>query len=165
MTAVAALPPTRPTLRHRLRARRAAGLEGVTVQGTPLIGRGVVLDVGAGARLVLGDHCVLLDDCRLHARGGEVRIGERALLGERCVVHCHERVEIGREAVLADGVAVTDFAHGHADVERPIRGQPLQSAAIVVGEGARVGIGAVLQPGAQVPANAVVPPNTVVGGR
>jgi carbonic anhydrase/acetyltransferase-like protein (isoleucine patch superfamily) len=161
---IAARPPAHATLRHRLRARRAAVVPGVSVEGAPLLGRGVVLDVSGGAHVTLEDGCVLLDGCRIHARDrAQVRIGARALLGERCVVLAHERVEVGHGAVLGDGAVLVDFAHAHADVERPVRLQGLQTSAVVVGDGARVGAGAVVERGARVTAGRPVPANSVVG--
>jgi acetyltransferase-like isoleucine patch superfamily enzyme len=166
MTAVAppaALPPARRTLRHRLRAVRAGARRGVVVEGTPLLGRGVVLDVAAGARVVLGDGCVLLDGCRIHARGAEVRIGAGALLGERCAILAHERVTVGPRSMLGDGVVLVDFAHAHEDVDRPVRHQPLETAPVEIGNGARIGPGAVLERGARVAPGGTVPAHAVTG--
>ncbi len=134
-----ALPPAAPTLRHRLRARRAAARPGVTVHGLPLLGRGVRFDVTGGGRVVLEDGCVLMDGCRFHVRGGTVTVGERAVLGGRCAVVCHERIDIGAGATLADGTPLVDVAHDHADPERPVRLQPLRARPIRIPAGSRVG--------------------------
>src|ERR1700710_161092 len=98
------LPPARPTLRHRLRARRADTVPGVVVHGLPLLGRDVVLDVHDGACLELGDGCVLMDGCRVYARGSGVRveIGPGAVLGERCLVRALAGVRLGAGCELAD---------------------------------------------------------------
>lgn len=151
-----------PGRRHRLRARLAAARRGVTVEGTPRLGRGVRLEAAAGARIVLGDGCVLLDGCRIHARAGVVRIGAGAVLGERCAVLCHERVDVGPGCLLGDGVVLVDFAHEHGDPERPVRHQPLVTAPVVLGARARVGPGAVLERGARVAAGAQVAAHHVV---
>jgi acetyltransferase-like isoleucine patch superfamily enzyme len=164
VTQVAARPPAAFTLRRRLRARRAALVPGVTLLGFPRLGAQVVLDLAGGARVTLEDGCVLLEGCRIHARdGAQVRIGAGALLGERCVVLAHERVEVGAGAVLGDGAVLVDFAHAHDDVERPVRSQPLLTAPVVIGEGARVGAGAVVERGAVVTAARPVGANTVLG--
>jgi acetyltransferase-like isoleucine patch superfamily enzyme len=154
----AALPPTRPTLRHR-RARRAR--RHARIEGLPLLGRGVVLDVEPGAEVVLGDGCVLMDGCRIHARGGIVRIAPGAVLGERCVLIAHAGIEVGEHARLADEVALIDFAPEHRDSETPTRLQGLRAAPIHVGARALIGPRAALEPGARVPAGAVVPPRAV----
>jgi acetyltransferase-like isoleucine patch superfamily enzyme len=122
---------------------------------------GIVLDVSPGAGVRIDDSARLGRGCRIHARGGEVRIGANAVLGERCVLIAHAGIDIGDGAVLADEVVAIDFAHAHDDVETPVRLQPLEAKPIVVGAGARIGVGAALAPGARVPAGATVPPRTV----
>ncbi len=164
-----AVPPTarvpgRRTLRHRVRGLLAGGRPGVVVQGAPRLGRGVLLEAAPGARIVLGDGCVLLDGCRLHARAGELRIGAGAVLGERCTLVAHERVELGAGCRLGDGVVATDLAPVHADVEVPIRHQGVRTAPVRIGDGARVGPGAVLEAGAVVPAGDSVGAHRVLGG-
>jgi acetyltransferase-like isoleucine patch superfamily enzyme len=99
----------------------------------------------------------------VHARGtAVVRIGAGAVLGERCVILAHDRVEIGAGARLGVGVVVVDFAHAFDDVERPVRQQPLRTAPVVVGDRAILGPGTVVEPGGRVAAGATVMANTVV---
>jgi acetyltransferase-like isoleucine patch superfamily enzyme len=125
--------------------------------------RGITIDVSPGAGVDIDETAELGQGCRIHARGGVVRIGAHARLGDRCVLIAHAGIEIGDGAVLADEVVLIDFEHTHDDPETPTRLQPLHAQPIVVGPGARVGVGAALRPGARVPEGAVVPPRTVVG--
>jgi acetyltransferase-like isoleucine patch superfamily enzyme len=122
--------------------------------------RDLVVDV-TGGELDIADDAVIGAGTRFHVRGGRVRIGAGAVLGERCVVLAHSGVEVGPGAVLGDDVVLVDFAHEHADVEAPVRAQPLRSAPIVVGAGARVGHRAVIEAGAVVPPGGEVLPQTV----
>jgi acetyltransferase-like isoleucine patch superfamily enzyme len=115
-----------------------------------------VLDIAGGGRVALGHGCVLLDGCRLHVRGATVTIGAGAVLGERCAVLAHDAVEIGERCVIGDGAVLVDFAHAYDDVERPVREQPLATAPVVVGAGARIGPGALLERGTRVPAGGAV---------
>lgn len=151
MAAPAALIPGKPTLRHRLRARRLRG-------PIPLIGRGVRI---SGA-VVLGDGCVIGDGSRIE---GPVRIGEDAVLGEGCRLVALAGIEIGRRALLGDGVVLTDFGPNVDESDRPTRAQGLRAEPIAVGAGARVGHGACLLRGARVKAGATVAPHAVVGRR
>lgn len=123
--------------------------------------RRIVLDISPGADVVIDDSAVLGEGCRIHAHGGVVRIGARAVLGERCVLIAHAGIDIGEGAVLADEVVAIDFEHAHDDVEMPVRLQPLVARPIVVGPGARIGVGAALRPGARVPGGTTVAPRTV----
>jgi acetyltransferase-like isoleucine patch superfamily enzyme len=126
------------------------------------VGRRVRVQVAPGAAVTLGDGCVLGDGCRLHVAAGRVEIDDGAVLGERCVIAAHRDVRIGAGARLGDRVVLVDFDHGVADVEAPMRVQPLLTAAVVVGPGARVGHGASLLRGVTVGAHAEVGEHAVV---
>jgi acetyltransferase-like isoleucine patch superfamily enzyme len=123
--------------------------------------RGIVLDVSPGAEVHIDDSARLGRGTRIHARGGTVRIGANATLGERCVLIAHAGIEIGEGAVLADEVVAIDFEPTHDDVELPLRLQPLRAEPIVVGAGARVGVAAALSPGTRIAPGATVLPRTV----
>ena len=114
-----------------------------------------------GGTLEVAPDAVIGAGTRFHVRGGTVRIGAGARLGERCVILCHERVEVGPGAVLGDDVVLVDFAHEFADPEVPTRHQPLRTAPVVVGAGAHIGHRAVVEAGAVVEPGATVPPQTV----
>jgi acetyltransferase-like isoleucine patch superfamily enzyme len=120
----------------------------------------------------LADGCRIGDGCRLHVgQGGEVAIGPGAVLGERCVLAAHERIEIRARADLGDEVVIVDFDHDLRDVERPVRQQGLLTAPVVIGEGAVIataaGIlrGVTLGDGAHVDVRAVVTHDVPAGAR
>jgi acetyltransferase-like isoleucine patch superfamily enzyme len=147
---------------RRRRARRRTP-PGVEVRGrTPRIGAGVQLDVGPGARLVLGDGCVIGDGCRLLVRNGTVELGDRVVLGDRCTLLAHASITVGSGAVLGDGALALDFDHAIEDVERPVRLQPLLRTPVAIGAGARIGHGACLLRGVVVGAGAEVGEHAVV---
>ena len=125
------------------------------------LGRGVVFDLAPGARVVLGEGCVVGAGTRVHARG-QVRIGPGARLGERCRIAAHERVEVGAGAVLADEVVLIDFDHDFRDVERPIRRQRILTAPTVIGDRAILDAGAGVLRGVAVGAGARVRTRGVV---
>ena len=114
-----------------------------------------------GGELDVAPDAVIGEGTRFHVHGGVVRVDAGAVRGERCVILCHERIEIGAGAVLGDDVVLVDFAHDHADPEVPTRHQPLLTAAVVVGAGARIGHRAVVERGAVIPPGGVVPDQTV----
>ena len=153
MAAPAALIPAAPTLRHRIRLARLRA-RGVEIHGTPLIGA----DVRVTGPVVLSDKSSIGDGSTIT---GPVTINEGAVVGERCRLVAHERITIGRNALLGDGVVLTDFDADPGDHERPTRAQPLRTRPIEVGDGARIGHGACLLPGARVKPGGTVPPNTV----
>jgi acetyltransferase-like isoleucine patch superfamily enzyme len=142
-----------------MRLRRRPGVE----RGSDVVvGRDVHLQAYAGARIVLGDGCRIGHGTRIVVQAGAVEIGARAMLGERCTLVAHSGVSIGADAQLGHGTVIVDFDHVFEDVERPIRVQPLKSAPVSIGDGARIGLGASILRGVRVGAGAVVEPRAVV---
>ena len=96
------------------------------------------------------------------APGAASRSRAAPTLGERCTIVAHSGVTIGADAQLGHGVVVVDFDHVFEDVELPIRAQPLVSAPVTIGDGARIGLGASVLRGVSVGARAIVDPRAVV---
>jgi acetyltransferase-like isoleucine patch superfamily enzyme len=121
----------------------------------------VTYDVSPGARLIVGDGCRIGDGTRIHARAGVVRIGDGAVIGERCVLICHAGIDIGERARIADAVAIIDFDPVFDDPETPTRRQGVHARPVSIGAGAVVEPGAAVAAGARIPAGAVVPAQRV----
>jgi acetyltransferase-like isoleucine patch superfamily enzyme len=148
-------------LRLTLARLRARGR--LATVGRPRLGRRVRFDVGAGARVTLGDGCRVGDGCRFHVGdGATVSVGAEARLGERCVIASRERVEVGAGARLGDEVVLVDFDHDLRDVERPVREQGLVTAPVVIGERAVVGATAAVLRGVTVGTGARIGERAVV---
>lgn len=143
-----------------MRLRR--GVRDTEVGAGVRLGRGVRLDAAAGGRIVLEDGCEVGDGCRLLARGAEVRIGAGAVLGERCRVIAQVGIAVGAGARLGDGAMAVDFDHVIADVETPIRLQPIDAAPVTIGARARIGRGASILRGVTVGEGAVIGAHAVV---
>ena len=126
------------------------------------LGRDVRFDVAPGAQVVLGDGCSLDERTRVIVRGGRVRLGAGAILGERVTIVAHAGVTIGPRAVLGEGAGIVDCNHAFDDVELPIRLQPLRAAPVTIGADARIGLGASILPGVSVGDGALVGPGAVV---
>jgi UDP-3-O-[3-hydroxymyristoyl] glucosamine N-acyltransferase len=144
-------------LRARLRRR-------LTLEGRVSAGPHVRIEVAYGASVVLGDGVELGERARVEAIGGPVRIGARTRLGERCTLAATAGIEIGEGCLIGDYVLVADADPGFADAETPVRLQPLRTAPIRVGDGARIGAHAAVLAGAQVADGAVVGSYAVVTG-
>jgi acetyltransferase-like isoleucine patch superfamily enzyme len=141
---------------------RRARPPGVRRGSDVILGRGVRLQTGAGAEIVLGDGCRIGARTRIVVQAGSVELGPGAVLGERCTLVAHSAVTIGAGAQLGHGAMIVDFDHVFEDVERPIRVQPLRSTRVTIGEGARIGFGASILRGVVVGAGATVEPRAVV---
>jgi acetyltransferase-like isoleucine patch superfamily enzyme len=147
----------------RLALARLRSRGRLAVDGRPHLGGGVRFDLAPGALVALGDGCRVGAGCRFHVgAGGAVRIGPGATLGERCVLACHERIEVGRDARLGDEVALIDFDHDVRDVEQPVRLQGVVTSPVVVGERAVIDDAAGVLRGVTVGAGARVRVRAVV---
>lgn len=138
----------------RLAWLRARGR--VEVRGRPRLERGVRIAVAPGARVVLEDGCRLGERCRIEARGGTVRIGPRALIGERSILVALAGIDVGADSAVGAWAALTDAEPTYADPERPTRLQPLRAVPIRIGDRARVGPHTALLPGAAIAPGAMV---------
>jgi UDP-3-O-[3-hydroxymyristoyl] glucosamine N-acyltransferase len=146
-----------------LRAALLARRPGVTLDGRVRLGRGVKVEVARGARLWLGDGCVLGAGSRVLVRGGTVRIGAGTRLDDDCRVVAHARVTIGERCVLGPQAAVMDAEPEIGEVEVPVRLQGLAAVPVVIGDGVVLGPGAVVLAGARVADGTVLGPRTVTG--
>lgn len=114
-----------------------------------------------GRPVVLGPGCAIAADAFLHGPitlGAEVSINARASLdgGARGIT-------IGRGTRIASGAVIYAFDHG-LEAERPVRGQPVTSRGIVLGEDVWVGANAGITDGVTLGDHAVVAMGAVVTG-
>jgi acetyltransferase-like isoleucine patch superfamily enzyme len=170
------LTPRYARLVGRLLARRFLTPAGYSLEldGLAFIGTKVTLQIARGGRVALGRWSWIGHGTKIRCHEGEVSIGAKTVLGQECTVSAYQRVEIGRECVLADRVMLIDFDHGAVEVERPIRLQGIYKRDVVVGNNVWIGYGACILRGVTVGDNAIigtnavvtrdVPPNAVVGG-
>jgi len=146
----------------------------LVTDGLAFVGPGVSFEIGRGARVVLGRWSWIGHGCKIRVHEGELRIGAKTVLGQECTISAFQRVEIGRECILADRVMLIDFDHGVVDVERPVRLQGIYKRDVRVGHNVWIGYGACVLRGVEVGDNAIlgtsavvtrdVPENAVVAG-
>jgi UDP-3-O-[3-hydroxymyristoyl] glucosamine N-acyltransferase len=144
-----------------LRARLGRRL---ILEGRVTAGPGVRIAIARGASVVLGDGVELGEDARIEALDGSVLIGAGTRLGEGVTLAATGGIEIGADCRLGDHVIVVDADPSFADVETPVRLQPLRVASIRIGDGARIGAHAAILAGARVGERAVVGSYAVVRG-
>ena len=158
--------PPRRTLRARVRWAwtRARLRRRLTLEGRIAVGPRVRIAIAPGASVTLSDGVELGARARIEAVGGAVRIGAGTRLGERCTLASTAGIEIGSGCSIGDYVLFADADPGLDDVETPVRLQPLRTAPIRVGDGARIGARAAILAGARVGAGAVVGSYAIVRG-
>jgi acetyltransferase-like isoleucine patch superfamily enzyme len=153
-----AVVPERPNRLGGLRLARLllAARGRLDVHGTVQVERGVRVAVASGARVVLEDGCVLGAGCRIEAAGGIVRIGPGALIGSRALLVSLTGIDVGAGCVVGEWATIADHEPTYEDPERPTRLQPLRTAAVRLGDGARIGAHAALLAGATIAPGEVV---------
>jgi acetyltransferase-like isoleucine patch superfamily enzyme len=142
-------------LRLKLRRRLCVG-RGVR------LAKGVRIEIDPGARVELEPGCRLGARTRLIARGGTLKVGREAVLGERCIVVAHAGIDVGEGCRLGDWVTITDFEPITDSVENPLRTQGVRAAPIRLAPGAIVDHGANLLAGVAVGDHARVGPHAIV---
>jgi acetyltransferase-like isoleucine patch superfamily enzyme len=136
--------------------------ERLQTDGLAFVGPGVTLQVGRGARIVLGRWSWVGHGTKIRAHEGEVRIGAKTVIGQECTISAFQHVSIGRECVVADRVMLIDFDHGITEVERPVRLQGIYKREVRVGHNCWIGYGACILRGVTVGDNSVIGTSAVV---
>ncbi|MBV9168405.1 MAG: acyltransferase [Solirubrobacterales bacterium] len=130
--------------------------------GLCFVGRGVKIEIGRTATVALGRWCWIGQGTKIRAHEGSVSIGAKSVLGQECTVSAYQRVEIGRECIIADRVMLIDFDHSVVEVERPIRLQGIYKRDVRVGHNVWIGYGASILRGVSIGSNCVVGTGAVV---
>ncbi len=146
----------------------------ITLDGMLFLGGGVKLQIGRTARLHFGRWVWIGHGTKIRCHEGEVRIGDKTVLGQECTISAYQRISIGEQCIVADRVMLIDFDHNVAHVERPIRVQGIYKRDVRVGSNVWIGYGAQILRGVTIGDNAIigasavvtkdVPANAVVGG-
>jgi acetyltransferase-like isoleucine patch superfamily enzyme len=116
----------------------------------------VTFEIGRSATVSLGRWSWIGQGTKIRAHEGLVSIGAKSVLGQECTISAYQRVDIGRECIIADRVMLIDFDHGMVDVERPIRLQGIYKRDVRVGHNVWIGYGACILRGVSIGDNCVV---------
>ena len=105
---------------------------------------------------------------------GTFVLGENSYIESFSVIGVNERIEIGKNVMIANSVSIRDTDHNFDDLEIPMLFQGIKTKPVVIKDNVWIGHGVVItkgvtiHSGAVVGANAVVtkdvPKNTIVGG-
>jgi acetyltransferase-like isoleucine patch superfamily enzyme len=134
----------------------------MALDGMLFLGRGVKLQIGKRARVGFGRWVWIGHGTKIRCHEGEVRIGDKTVLGQECTISAYKHVSIGEQCVVADRVMLIDFDHNVAEVERPIRVQGIYKRDVRVGNNVWIGYGAQILRGVSVGDNSIVGASAVV---
>ncbi|HLH66605.1 MAG TPA: acyltransferase [Solirubrobacteraceae bacterium] len=122
----------------------------------------VRFEIGREARVTLGRWSWLGRGCKVRVHEGELTIGAKTVFGEECTISVYQRIEVGRECLIADRAMMIDFDHWMEQVERPIREQGIRKQDVSIKNNVWIGYGACVLRGVTVGDNAVIGTNAVV---
>jgi acetyltransferase-like isoleucine patch superfamily enzyme len=134
----------------------------MALDGMLFLGRGVKLQIGRRARIAFGRWVWIGHGTKIRCHEGEVRIGDKTVLGQECTISAYQHVSIGEQCVIADRVMLIDFDHNVAEVERPIRVQGIYKRDVRVGSNVWIGYGAQILRGVSVGDNSIIGASAVV---
>jgi serine acetyltransferase len=134
----------------------------MALRGMLFLGGGVQLQIGPAARVTFGRWVWIGHGTKIRCHEGEVRIGDKTVLGQECTISAYQHVSIGEQCIVADRVMLIDFDHNVAEVERPIRTQGIYKRDVRVGNNVWIGYGAQILRGVSVGDNAIVGASAVV---
>ena len=156
--------PKYAVLALRLLRRRFLTRTGrrMVLDGMLFLAPGVQLEIGRSARVRFGRWVWIGHDTKIRCHEGEVRIGDKTVLGQECTISAYKHVSIGEQCVIADRVMMIDFDHNVAEVERTIRAQGIYKRDVRVGNNVWIGYGAQILRGVSVGDNAIVGASAVV---
>jgi acetyltransferase-like isoleucine patch superfamily enzyme len=115
-------------------------------------------------RLVIGDHVRIKENVWLACYGGDIQIGDYALVGRNCVIHGHGGVSIGDWSMLGSNIMVVSANHvfwgAASDVPFQSRGFTLEP--VTIGRNVWIGSNAVILGGVTIEADVVLGAGSVV---
>lgn len=125
------------------------------------IRRGLHLSISPGARVAVGEGCILDRDLTIECTG-TLRIGRRTIFGHHCTLAAHESVEIGEDCLIAEMVSIRDHDHCFDDPDLPIRVQGENRRPVRIGDNVWLGAKVTVVKGVTIGDNAIVGANSVV---
>jgi acetyltransferase-like isoleucine patch superfamily enzyme len=157
---------------HRLRGgvRRRLGNDWARVR-YPRISFGHLCDVRPGcsflvardATVHVGARCVLDRGMTIECRG-RLEVGDGTTFGHHCTVAVAERVEIGRDCLIAELVSIRDHDHSFELPDVPVNEQGQQCSPVRIGDNVWLGSKVTVTKGVTIGSNTIVGANAVVTG-
>jgi len=114
-----------------------------------------------GGVIHIGDGVSIGPYVQLLCKGGSVKIGARAFIGQGCVIVSNESIEIGPDALIAEYVTIRDQDH-QFEGPAPISQSGMRTSPIRIDHNVWIGAKATITRGVSVGDNAVVGANAVV---
>jgi acetyltransferase-like isoleucine patch superfamily enzyme len=112
----------------------------------------------------IGDRISIRSGVVIDAQSGDIVIGRNVSLNDYAVLLGHGGIRIGDDVRIAAHVVFASFDHGVAEVDIPIRRQPIVKKPIIIEDDVWIGTGARILGGAHIARGCVIGANSVVKG-
>ncbi len=93
---------------------------------------------------------------------GKLQIGEGSWIGQQCFIHAAGNISIGRAVGIGPGVKIITSHHNDDHEDLPVLHQELKFKAVVIEDGADLGVGSIILPGVTIGKGAIVGAGAVV---
>jgi acetyltransferase-like isoleucine patch superfamily enzyme len=93
---------------------------------------------------------------------GRLEIGDGSVLTADIFISAYASVKIGENVLIAERVSIRDADHGFAQIDVPIKLQPMQAAPIIIGSDSWIGCGVAILKGSEIGSGAVIGANAMV---
>ena len=135
---------------------------GLTVGPGVVVNSGVRIAVTDSGTLEIGAHTIIGPGTSIIVKGGAMRIGPNGFIGQCCILCCCERIDIGRDALIAEHVTIRDQDHRATDSGAPYRTQGMVTAPIRLGDNVWLGAKATVVKGVTIGDGAIIGAGAVV---
>jgi acetyltransferase-like isoleucine patch superfamily enzyme len=126
---------------------------GVRIHPFPWTGR--KLSILLAARVRVGPYT-------LFKGSGTVELGENSFCGAHCIIGCNEKIQIGKNVMIADAVSIRDTDHVFSDLVKPMVEQGIVTAPVLIGDNVWIGYGVSILKGVTIGEGAIVASGAVV---
>lgn len=113
--------------------------------------------------ITLGNRVAFRKSVVLAGRG-RLEIGDNTVLNEGVVISAYEKVNIGKDCMMAARVSILDVSHNYESRSMPISLQGYKTSPVIIGDDVWIGANAVILKGARVGDGAIIAANSVVSG-
>ena len=89
-------------------------------------------------------------------------LGDNSFIGEFSVIGVNEKIEIGKNVMIAQSVSIRDTDHKFEDLNIDMRNQGITTAPVIIEDNVWVGYGVVITKGVKIGSGAIIAANAVV---
>ncbi|SDP87466.1 lipopolysaccharide O-acetyltransferase [Eubacterium maltosivorans] len=120
--------------------------------------------ISIGKNVNLGDYSLFFcwDEYAGKKLAPALIIKDGVKITRNCTVYCTNKIEIGKNVLIASNVLITDENHGMDPESGPYIEQPLLNSEVIIGDDVWIGEQCCVLPGAKIGKKSIVGANSVV---